>query len=124
MPGKSWNIDWRFDKHAVCFNCGKDAVQAIEMLPVATTVTCTNCGAERIYNIHGTFATNCTLETPDQKCKYDVWQFTKQARCPNCGSESEHKVTMDEYKVSAVCPVCCYTHLYRFNVFTRGRLTR
>jgi transcription elongation factor Elf1 len=124
MAGKSWNIDWSFDKQAVCFNCGKDAVQAIRMLPVATTVTCTNCGAERIFNIHGTFATNCNIETPERKYKYEVWQFTKHARCPNCGNESDHKVTIDEYKATAVCPVCCFTHLYNFTVFTRGNISR
>ncbi len=121
MAGQLWNIDWSFGKRAVCFNCGEDAVQAVEVLPVVTTVTCTNCGAERIFNIHGTFTTECRIETPGHKHKYDVWHLEKRAGCPNCGNEAEHKVTIDEYHVTAVCPVCCFTHIYNFNVFTRGK---
>lgn len=55
MAGKARSIDWKFEKRAVCFNCGADAVQKIQLLPVKTTVTCMNCGAARLYNIHGTY---------------------------------------------------------------------
>jgi len=103
---------------AVCYNCGKNALQAIRMLSVSTTITCTNCGAERIYNIHGSFETNCNIETDDLKRKYDVWHFAKMARCPGCGDESEHKVTIDEYNVSSICPDCCFTRLYKIAIFT------
>lgn len=121
MAGASWSIDWDFEKKAVCFNCKRDAVQKIKMLPVMANVACSNCGAERIYSIHGTFGGTCDLETVPRKRKYDVWRFTKKARCPSCGNESEHDIFMDEFKSSAVCPACCFTHLYRFNVFTRGK---
>jgi transcription elongation factor Elf1 len=121
MAGLSWSIDWDFEKRAVCFNCGADVVQKVKVLPVITTVTCTNCGAERIFNVHGTFATSCDIKTEPRKHKYDVWHFTRNAKCPHCGNMSDHSVTMDEFKSVITCPVCCFTHLYNFSVYTRGR---
>lgn len=119
MAGKAWSIDWIFEKKAVCFNCGVEAAQKIEMLPVKTTVTCTNCGAERVYNIHGTYVATPIHSLPAHKHKYDIWRFDKEAVCPNHGAIARHEVTVDEYVSTIVCPVCHFTHLYDFAFFSR-----
>ncbi len=121
MTGKAWSIDWRFEKPAVCFNCGRDAVQAIRMLPVTTTVTCTSCGAERVYNIHGTYVATPIPVLPEHRHKYDIWHFDRDAACPNHGGEARHRVTIDEYVATIVCPVCQFVHLYNFALFNRRK---
>jgi len=119
MPGESWLIDWKFEKKAVCFNCGVDAAQVVEMLPVMTTVTCSNCSAERIYNIHGTYVATPVQAHPVHRHKYDVWSFEKEARCPNHGGVARHEVTVDEFVATIFCPACNFTHLYDFALFKR-----
>jgi predicted RNA-binding Zn-ribbon protein involved in translation (DUF1610 family) len=47
---------WRlrdFSNATVCPNCGKEAVQRIEMGPDETVITCMNCGAARHYTVDG-----------------------------------------------------------------------
>ncbi len=36
-----------------CPNCGKEAIQHIELLPDETIITCMNCGAARHYTVDG-----------------------------------------------------------------------
>lgn len=119
MAGRAWSIDWIFEKKAVCFNCGNDAAQRIEMLPVKTTVTCTSCGAERVYNIHGTYVATPLQALPEHRHRYDIWRFCKDAVCPNHGAIAPHDVTIDEYVATIVCPVCHFVHLYDFALFNR-----
>jgi len=121
MAGKNWSIDWKFETGAVCFNCGKDAVQEVEMLPVKTTVTCRNCGATRVYNIHGTYVATPVDTRPVRKHRYDTWHFARDAVCPNHGGEARHEVTVDEYAAIILCPVCRFMHLYEFALFDRVR---
>ncbi len=121
MASKAWSIDWKFEKDAVCFNCGADAVQDVEMLPVKTTVTCRHCGATRIYNIHGTYVATPVDAGTVHRHKYDTWRFAKDAVCPNHGGEACHAVTVDEYDAIILCPVCHFMHLYKFALFDRVR---
>jgi hypothetical protein len=37
----------------VCFNCGKEAIQRVEVGPGGTMVTCMNCGIVRHYTAGG-----------------------------------------------------------------------
>ena len=120
MVGPAWNIDWEFAKQAVCFNCRTSAEQRLRVLPVGITVACAHCGAERIFTIHGTLGTSCELPPEPEDHRYDIWHFTRKAGCSNCGSESEHEITMNEYRTIITCPICCFSHLYNFSVYTRG----
>ena len=119
MAGKAWSIDWEFEKRAVCFNCGADAVQKIQLLPVKTTVTCMNCGAARLYNIHGTYVATPADTLPVRQHKYDTWHFAREAVCPNHGGAARHDVIVDEFLATIVCPVCHFMHLYEFALFDR-----
>jgi DNA-directed RNA polymerase subunit RPC12/RpoP len=121
MAGKAWSIDWEFEKRAVCFNCGADAVQKVELLPVKTTVTCANCGARRLYNIHGTYVASPADTLPVHRHKYDVWHFDREAVCPNHGGAARHAVMVDEFVATIVCPVCNFLHLYEFALFERKK---
>lgn len=121
MAGKAWSIDWTFERRAICFNCSVDAVQRIEMLPVKTTVTCENCGAERVYNIHGSYVATPVDVQPVRKHQYDIWRFTREAVCPNHGDIARHDVTIDEYMATILCPVCHFLRLYEFAFFNRVR---
>jgi uncharacterized CHY-type Zn-finger protein len=121
MAGKAWSIDWNFEKRTVCFNCGTDAVQRVEMLPVKTTVTCEHCGAERVYNIHGTYVATPIDARPVHRHKYDTWRFTRDAVCPNHGGIARHEVTVDEYAAVILCPFCHFMHLYEFALYDRVR---
>ena len=44
---------WDFSDATQCPNCGKDAVQRIEVRPDETVITCQNCGAARHYTAGG-----------------------------------------------------------------------
>ena len=120
MAGKAWSIDWDFEKRAVCFSCGADAAQKIELLPVKATVTCTSCGARRLYNIHGTYVATPADARPVHQHQYDTWHFAREALCPNHGGLAVHAVTVDEFVATIVCPVCHFLHLYEFALFERG----
>ena len=90
------------------------------MVPVTTSVTCTHCGAVRVYNIRGTFMAAEDRQMPVHKHRYDVWRFTKEAACPHHGGPADHRVTLDEYMASIVCSECGFTHLYDFALFDRN----
>jgi RNase P subunit RPR2 len=58
MTGKKGRAEpeaWDFDKATICFNCGKEAIQRIELRPDETIVTCLNCGAARHYRLSGVY---------------------------------------------------------------------
>ena len=42
-----------FSQETSCFNCGKEAIQRIEIRPNEVIVTCVNCGAARHYRLNG-----------------------------------------------------------------------
>ena len=42
-----------FEKMTRCSNCGKEAIQQIEVRPGETIITCMNCGAARHYTVDG-----------------------------------------------------------------------
>ena len=44
---------WDFEKATQCSNCGKEAIQRIEVRPDETVITCLNCGAARHYTVDG-----------------------------------------------------------------------
>ncbi|WP_424358417.1 hypothetical protein [Methanocella sp. MCL-LM] len=48
-------VKWDFDRVTECFNCGKEAIQRIELRPDETIVTCMNCGAARHYRLSGVY---------------------------------------------------------------------
>jgi RNase P subunit RPR2 len=105
-------------KEVECFNCHKVAAQRVEIMPTETVVTCENCGAERRYVIHGFFVAG---ERPDFEAdrprrKYDLWKFTRSARCANCSRQTRHKITLDEFKIAVVCPSGLFTRVYKFSV--------
>lgn len=53
QKGKHRRAAWDFANATECFNCGKEAIQRIEIKPDETVVTCQNCGAARHYRIGG-----------------------------------------------------------------------
>jgi len=42
-----------FSEATRCFNCGKEAIQRIEVRPGETIITCMNCGAAKHYTAGG-----------------------------------------------------------------------
>ena len=42
-----------FSRETSCFNCGKEAIQQIEIRPDEVVITCMNCGAARRYRLNG-----------------------------------------------------------------------
>jgi Zn finger protein HypA/HybF involved in hydrogenase expression len=111
---------WEFKKEVECFNCHKVAAQIVDIMPTEIVVTCANCGAERLYVIHGFFVAN---EKPDFEAdrprrKYDLWEFRRSAKCANCLKETEHEIVIDEFKGAIVCPSCLFTHIYKFSVYS------
>jgi len=117
---------WDLKKDTVCFNCHKGATQLIEITPVESLVTCTNCMAERHYTIH-------KVEVPEKPGKFEgeayryqhqVWDFCYEAQCVNCGNCAKHEVNVDERRIRTVCPTCFFTRLYDFNMFSESRSRR
>jgi hypothetical protein len=126
MAGKAWSIDWEFEKRAVCLNRGTDAVQKVELLPVKTTVTCANRGAERHYTLH-------RVDLPDEKpvfekagyrLLHDVWDPDYATRCSNCGNCVDNEVNVDERRIRTFYPECYFTRSYEFNMYTESRSRR
>jgi Zn finger protein HypA/HybF involved in hydrogenase expression len=117
---------WEFKKEVECFNCHKVAVQRVEIIPTETIVTCENCGAERYYVIHGFFVAGKRpdFEADRARRKYDLWSFTRSAKCANCSDQTEHEITLDEFKIAVVCPSCLFTHIYKFSVYSVPGLER
>jgi DNA-directed RNA polymerase subunit RPC12/RpoP len=113
-------INWEFNKEAECFNCHKVSAQRVEIIPTETIVTCTNCGAERRYTIHGFFVAGkkADFEADRARRKYDLWKFIRNAKCANCLKQTEQEVTLDEFKSVVVCPSCLFTRIYKFNVYS------
>jgi Zn finger protein HypA/HybF involved in hydrogenase expression len=110
---------WEFEKEADCYNCRKVAVQKVEIVPNQTAVICSNCGAERRYVIHGFYVADRMpdLDADKAKRKYDIWKFTKNAKCYNCLKQTDQEVTLDEYKGVVVCPSCLFTRIYKISVY-------
>ena len=50
-----WPEALDFNEETHCFNCGKDAIQHIELRPDETVITCMNCGAARHYRSDGVY---------------------------------------------------------------------
>jgi DNA-directed RNA polymerase subunit RPC12/RpoP len=111
---------WDFEKVVECFNCHKVAAQRVEMMPTGTIVTCENCGAERRYAIHGFFVAGESqdFEADRARRKYDLWKFTRSAKCANCSRQTEQEITLDEFKIAVVCPACLFTRIYKFSVYS------
>lgn len=83
-------------------------------------MTCTNCGAERRYTIHGFFVAKKKpdFEADRASRKYDLWKFTRNAKCANCLEQTEQEVTLDEFKGAIICPSCLFTRIYKLNVYS------
>jgi Zn finger protein HypA/HybF involved in hydrogenase expression len=110
---------WEFEKEADCYNCHKVAIQKVEIIPTETVVTCSNCGAERRYVIHGFYLADRMpeLDTDMSKRKYDIWKFARNAKCSNCLKLTDQEITLDEFKGVVVCPSCLFTRIYRISVY-------
>ncbi|MCD1295379.1 hypothetical protein CUJ83_10250 [Methanocella sp. CWC-04] len=115
---------WELQKESRCYNCHKDAIQIIQILPTETTVTCSNCGARRYYTIHGIYASDkkTSFEDTRFKRKYDRWEFIRTARCSNCGNKTDHEIVIDEYRTGIVCPSCFYTHVYNISMYDKPKI--
>ncbi len=112
---------WEFEKEADCYNCHKVAVQKVEVVPTQTVVTCSNCGAERRYVIHGFYVADRMPEFDSDKAKrkYDIWKFVKNVKCSNCLEQTDQEITLDEFKGVVVCPSCLFTRIYKISVYKR-----
>ncbi|HMK45552.1 MAG TPA: hypothetical protein VK436_02900 [Methanocella sp.] len=121
MADKSVVSDWDFSRESRCFNCGKEVSQQIKITPNDIIVTCSNCGAERHYIIRSFLVAEKKedFELSNRKRKYDVWRFKKMTRCANCLNDAEQEIVIDEHVGTVVCPVCNFTRIYRFSVFSR-----
>ncbi|WP_424356928.1 hypothetical protein [Methanocella sp. MCL-LM] len=116
--------DWDFSKVSTCFHCRKNVAQNIKITPNDSIVTCANCGAERHYIIRSFSVADSKpdFEAAAVRRKYDVWKFTKQAKCFNCAKETGQEITMDEHIGAVVCPSCLFTRIYKFSVYSRPEL--
>lgn len=120
MVDRPWIIKWDFSKEAECFNCHKAAAQRVEIVPTETVVTCSNCGAERRYVIHNFFVADKKpdFEADRARRKYDLWKFTRNAKCANCLKQTDQEIIIDEFKGAVVCPSCLFTRIYKFSVYS------
>jgi len=126
MAAESVISDWDFTKESRCFNCKEEMLQQIKITPSDIIVTCSNCGAERHYVIRSFLVADRKEDfaSKDKKRKYDVWRFIKTTRCSNCLNDADQEIVLDEYMGAVVCPVCFFTRIYRFSVFSRPELKK
>ena len=112
-------IKWDFSKEAECFNCHNAAAQRVEITQTETTVTCSSCGAERHYVIHGFFVADKKpdFEADKARRKYDLWKFARSAKCANCLQQADQEIIIDEFKGAVVCPLCLFTRIFKFSVY-------
>lgn len=122
LTGKRWDLE----KDTVCFNCHKGATQLIEITPVETLITCTNCMAERHYTIHRVEvpASPGAFEDERFRSSHNIWTFRFPDRCVNCGNCVDNEVNVDELRVRTLCPACFFTRVYEFNMFSESRSRR
>lgn len=126
MALKPWIVDWDFSKESTCFNCKKTVAQNVKITPNDSIVTCANCGAERHYIIRSFTVAD---QKPDFEAsqvtrKYDIWKFSKLAKCSNCGQETTQEIVLDEHMGAVVCPNCLFTRIYKFSVFSRPEVKK
>ena len=115
---------WDFNRDALCFQCRKEVVQRIQVLPDEIIVTCSDCGAERRYRLERSLVTRhkprfagADIPGPGQ----DAWKFLREARCPNCRNRALHEFTIGEHMASIACPACSYLRKYAFHGYSRSR---
>lgn len=46
------------------------------------------------------------------------WDLDKEAECFNCLKQTEQEITLDEFKGAVVCPLCLFTRIYKFSVYS------
>lgn len=114
---------WVIEKEAVCIRCRKGAMQLIEITPSEALVICTNCMAERHYLIHG-IEPHCRPQfhgSDTTGFRNGSWDFRYTDHCIKCGNCVDNEVNVDERRVKTVCPACCYTRLYEFDMLNEPR---
>jgi DNA-directed RNA polymerase subunit RPC12/RpoP len=123
MSDRPWITKWDFEKEAECFNCHRVVTQKVEIISNKMTVTCTGCGAERFYVIHGFFVARDKpdFEADKPRRKYDIWKFSRNAKCANCLRQTDQEIMIDEFKGAVVCPSCLFTRIYKFSVYSTPR---
>jgi len=97
-----------------CYHCGKDADQVIKAVPYQAQVSCSNCGATRIFvpriqdvNKPGSFTRiGC----------YDLWNLVTDASCRNCKVHGPHDLAIGCNHFTVRCRNCGFTHFYKFNL--------
>ncbi len=117
---------WDLEKEAPCYKCHRGTIQLIEVGPANATVTCTHCGAERHYTVHGVDRPEhrAPFESEGFRRAHDVWDLRYVGRCLNCGNCVENEVNVDERRIRTVCPECYFTRSYDFNMFSEPRSRR
>ena len=114
---------WDFNRDALCFQCRKEVVQRIQVLPDEIMVTCAGCGAERRYRLERTLlAGHRHGSGADAPCPGpDAWRFIREARCLHCRKRTMHAVAIDEHTASITCPACSFSRIYTFHGYSRSR---
>ncbi|MDK2989409.1 hypothetical protein [Methanoculleus sp.] len=104
-----------FTRHRTrCYRCGEAADQVIKAVSAQAQVTCSSCGATRIFvprfeNIGATWV--CT-----PLGRYDIWRIEADAACKYCGVAGPHDLTIGYGHLATRCRNCGYAHFYRFNL--------
>lgn len=104
-----------FTRHRTrCYHCGEDADQIIKAVSAQAQVSCSACGATRIFiprfensRVPGA----CTLIG-----RYDLWTLEAEGRCKNCGVTGPHDLAIGSNHFTTRCRNCGYAHFYRFNL--------
>jgi len=98
----------------ICYHCGKDADQVIKAVPYQAQVSCSHCGATRIFVPRIEDVTK-----PGSFTKigcYDLWNLVSEARCRNCKVLGPHDLAIGCSHFTVRCRNCGFTHFYKFNL--------
>jgi len=110
-------MDDRFittDYHTDCYHCRKSADQHITVMPNRSDVSCTNCGATRVFvPLNEDIDMDQVFAKPG---RWPVWALEAPALCRNCGVDGPHDLVVSCRNIKVRCRNCRFTHLYRFNL--------
>jgi uncharacterized Zn finger protein len=99
---------------ARCYQCGELADQQIKAVPYQALVSCTNCGATRIFVPR---IEDVTKEGSFTRIGcFDTWSLRESAPCRNCRTTGPHDITIGCNHFTVRCRSCGFTHFYKFDL--------
>ncbi len=97
-----------------CYHCRKVADQIIKAMPYQARVSCSNCGATRVF-----IPRIEDVEKPGSFSKigpYPTWSLVNHADCRNCHITGPHDLSIGMRHFTVQCRNCGFTHFYKFDL--------